>query len=379
MKKTLQIIIALGLLIFISCANQEEKNENGFEYVIKGSVSSGDSIFISLYIPSNGLDNRQTVQIINGKYEFKGYAKNYESAYIRFERDIVNPGNIWCNAHIFIEKDTVVFDFNVDTTDFGFCFKDMVYQKGSNNLYYFNTQDKFSKDPIWIYSDSIKMDSMHKYVYPGIKDNILKNYKMFFHKNQYQIVSLYYLDNIVNNMRRVFTKEHLTEKEKEKIKIFLTAIDSSLYNTQMYIHVKNSVYNLTEEKEFSFKNFTLINEYNDSANISDIISRNNITVIYFWWSKCVPCRNFIHNTSPKYHEIKEKGIEILTINTDESNKLWKQISKKDSINWENLYAGDNSEIAAYYDIQRYPTIFIIDSTFNLVSDKYEDLEKYLKK
>jgi len=372
MDKVLKAALWAGLAVLSSCERHQSIEDTGFPYIIEGSVTNGDSTFISLYIPGLGLDNRQTVQILDGKYRFEGFVHNYEPAFIRFENDIVNPVGVFCNISVIIEKDTVVLNFHVDSTDFGLCFKDWAFQKGSNNLFCFQNRDGLLKDPIWVFSDPVKRDSMNKYVYPGIKKQILDNYQKLFLHCPYPVVSLYFLNNIVENLRDVFAEKYLTESEKEKIQLFLSNIDPSLQNTLLYNHLKNSIDNLVDNKGFSFKDFTLINDHADSIRVSEIISRNDSTVIYFWWSMCAPCRKLIHDIAPKYSQIKGKGIEIVSVNTDESKKLWQEISRKDSITWINLYAGDLSEIAAYYNIRQYPTIFILDRYGNLLSDQYED-------
>jgi len=379
MKKTLQIVIVFGLIILTSCDNNNENREIGFEYIIQGSVTNGDSTSISLYIPSNGLDKKQTTGIHNEEYQFKGFAKNFESAYIKFENDIINPGDVSCLMHLFIEKDTVELNFAIDSVEFGLCFKDKIFLNGDNNLFFSEKQNKLSKNPIYTFSDPYLMDSMHRYVYPAIKKDILINYERLFHKNEHHIVSLYYLEYMVNNLREVFDSNYLTDEEKKKLQLFLAGINVSLNNTKTYKYVENSIANLIDNNEFVFKDFTLINHHDDSISISEIIPKNEVTIIYFWWSMCSPCREFIKNTQPEYVRLKEKNIEIISINTDQSQNLWKSISKKDSINWMNLYSGDNSEIAAYYGVTYFPRILIFDKEFNLISEKYEDLEILLKK
>ena len=379
-QRKAQILFLLILtIISFSCNNQPKEDEILFEYVIHGFVTNGDSTIISLYIPSLGLDDRKTTQIIDGKYQFKGFAKNNESAYIKFENDIINPGNISCIAHLFIESDTVILNFGIDTLDFGLCFKDKEFLKGKNNLYYSETQKKFSTEPIWTFSDPDKMDSMQKHVYPRIKKEILVNYQHFFHNNEYDIVSLYYLDYIVNNLRQVFEPEYLTVEDKEKLRLFLDDINDTLKNTETYIFVKNSITNLIENKQIDFRDFSLIDFNGDSVRLSEIIPKNELTVIYFWWSMCSPCREFIKTVQPKYDSIKKNSLEIISINTDQSQSLWREISRKDNINWINLYSGDRAEIVAFYNVTYFPRILIFDKEFNLLSEEYKDLERLIYK
>lgn len=146
----------------------------------------------------------------------------------------------------------------------------------------------------------------------------------------------------------------------------------------MYKFVKNSIANITTDSLTDFKNFRLIDLNEDSVDIADVISQNEISVLYFWWTRCAPCRKFNKNYYQKYDHLKKKGIEIIGINSDQSLNIWKEVSKKDSIQWTNLYAGDKSEIISYFDIRMYPTVLIFDNKMNLLSTELTNIDELIK-
>jgi len=382
MKITSVRCIIILLFFLVSC-NSSYHNENEFHYVIHGHVENGDGIDISLCRPSIGMDARQTVTITNGEYEFSGTAVLPEAAIIRFEKDIVEPGSVSCIATVFIEEDTVEYDLDVVNRDFGNCFSNHQYKSGRNNLYFASSQNEYNQSSrTWIYSDPKKMDSMHRYVYPGVKTNMLKSYEELFYKHEHQAVSLYILENIVINSRSIFDPEYLTSEEKSKLQYLMDGIDPAFHTAKEYIYLKTQLTNLlNKDHTIEFKDFQLLDKNKKAQSLADQIRENKITLLYFWFSGCGPCRKFNKETAGYINDLKEKGIGIISISSDESMEYWKKSTQQDSITWVNLYAGNKAEVIAYYNIHRYPTTYVFDSDLNLLGtgiSKAEDLKEFLQ-
>ena len=126
----------------------------------------------------------------------------------------------------------------------------------------------------------------------------------------------------------------------------------------------------------------LLNSTGTETSIEDVIKSNKITVLDFWWSGCSPCRRFNKETSKVYKKLKEKGVEVISINSDRGKDRWKFASDKDGISWINLYAGYKSEIVSYYRVSRYPTMFIFNDKLELIGGDVLnplDLLDYLEK
>ncbi len=391
--KSHQIIFANLFLVFLIIGNntivkaQSDKDEeSGFNYVIHGKVENGDKVKISLYIPSKGMENRQTVTINNGEYMFTGKATQPEAAKIKIEKSIVKFKGQSSQIPIFIEKDTVVIDFKIEKDPYAwFLFREVKYLQGDNNLYYNNTIGEFGKAfGTSSYSDQHKNDSMQLYVYPLVKTKTLDAYEKLYDLDEHQVVSLRMLEMIVT-AKEVFAKEHLNDDEKKKLKLFLDGIDQSVHNTKDYKFVKERINTLTngieKDEAIVFKDFTLLNSDKTMTSIEDVIMNHKITVLDFWWSGCSPCRKFNQETSKVYGKLKEKGIEIISISIDRGKDLWESSSNKDGIAWTNLYAGYKSEIVSHYKVTRYPTMFVFDNEMNLIGgyiSKAEDLLELLE-
>ncbi|MDV7698212.1 TlpA family protein disulfide reductase [Chryseobacterium soli] len=104
------------------------------------------------------------------------------------------------------------------------------------------------------------------------------------------------------------------------------------------------------------------------------------TIIDFWFSHCGPCIEQM----PKYREIyskyKDKGFEIINISTDRTKDIakWKKIIKEKQLNWVH-YLDENGEKSRYYNINTFPTNFLLDSSGKIIKKdiSLEDLDVFL--
>lgn len=104
------------------------------------------------------------------------------------------------------------------------------------------------------------------------------------------------------------------------------------------------------------------------------------TIIDFWFSHCRPCIEQM----PKYREIyskyKDKGFEIINISTDRTKDIgnWKKIINEKELNWVH-YLDENGVKAAYYNVNKFPTNFLLDSSGKIIKKDIplEDLEIFL--
>ena len=65
-------------------------------------------------------------------------------------------------------------------------------------------------------------------------------------------------------------------------------------------------------------------------------SKNNLTLINFWASYCIPCREETPELRKLYNKYKTAGFNIISVSIDENPKYWMRASKQDSIPWLNI-------------------------------------------
>lgn len=370
------------MAILFSCNSKEGSvsQQRKFTFNIKGNVQNGDGHVISLYIPSQGLDNRIKSVIKNGQYHFEGEAAYIEQAFILFEENIVNESTMYSQATVFIEPDEMKINFKVSGDSMLHFLDSIDVKESQNNKFYYETQAAFwNAMNAMIFVDDESIDSMHQYVYPKVRANTFRVYDSLYASNLYPAVSLHFLRQMIdNNFNSVFRFDKLEDKEKKKLVAYYNNIDPSLFNSPDYLAVKSNIDKINNPKqEISFTDYSLLDPNGNEVKLSDVLEQNNIVVLDFWWSGCKPCRMFNQETTSIYDSLRAHGIEIIAINIDASKQRWLSSSDKDGIRWINLYAGASTDITMNYNIKAYPAKLVFDKQRNLIDFKFNDAKELL--
>ncbi|WP_077810116.1 TlpA disulfide reductase family protein [Polaribacter sp. BM10] len=384
MKKTFAITLMIFSLIFTSCKKGKktaEKENSEIEFVILGTAKNGDGKKLGLHIPSLGMDNRLTSEIVNGKFEFKGTLQNPERAEIAFDNELEEFDGMYSVYDVYLTKDTLRINVTVDERDDNLYFSENSFEDNGVNTYYQKNKNKYweaynglSYNP----RDSIQMDSLRKYVFPKVRENVIKVNTEIFSDKKNTIIGLNNLKYIFDD-RFVFDLNEMSNEQKKSINDYFNSIDKSYINSPDYTVVSSHIKRMNN-KNFGkeFMDFSLPNIAKKETQLAEIISKNEFTVLDFWWSGCAPCRKFNQESKEHYKELKESGIEIVSINVDDGMKKWQRASVKDSIEWINLYAGTNSKIQADYNVVAFPTTIIFDKDKKRVDFEFHKATELLK-
>lgn len=359
-----------------------EKERSETYFVILGTAKNGDGKKLGLYIPSLGMDERLTSEIVNGKFEFKGILSNPQRAEIAFDNELEQlDSNGYSVYNVFLTKDTLKIDVTIDERFGNLYFSEKSFIDDGVNSYYQENKDKYWEafNGLMINpKDSVLMDSLSKYVFPKVRKNVIRTNAKLFSDAQNTIIGLNNL-KLMFDERLIFNINEMTDSEKNSIKKYFNIIDKAYVNSPDYIVVSSHIKRLND-KNFgnTFMDFTLPSASGEMMQLDMIIAENNFTVLDFWWSGCAPCRRFNQEAKEHYKTLKESGIEIVSINVDDGIKKWKRASEKDAIEWINLYAGANSKIQADYNVVAFPTTMIFDSNKKLVSFDFHDATELLE-
>jgi len=104
--------------------------------------------------------------------------------------------------------------------------------------------------------------------------------------------------------------------------------------------------------------------------------KGKVVLIDFWGSWCVPCRISHPALKELYNQYKSKGFEIIGISNEIANSnrdkkkqdiAWRKAVKEDGLTWPQiLYDPAIKDIVKEYDINGYPTKFLIDQNGKFV-------------
>lgn len=121
--------------------------------------------------------------------------------------------------------------------------------------------------------------------------------------------------------------------------------------------------------------------------------KGKVILIDFWGSWCVPCRMSHPKLKELYEEFNARGFEIVGISNEMpgvskpkelQDSLWRKAIREDGITWKNvLYDPAITDLVKLYDINGYPTKFLIDQqgkfVLTLPGNSPQNHEALLKK
>ncbi len=374
------IFISFGIILTLSCNSTENSSDNDFKFEIEGNAKNADGLVLALYIPSKDLDQRITSKIQDGRYHFAGVADNIEMAEIRFEENIISGSQRFSTSPVVVEPGLIEINFEIKGEPMLYFLDDIEVIRGQHNKFLFTNGPRFQEAmSTWIFSDSIKMDSMNRYVYPNVREKTLTMYDSICGSSSSNPLCLFFLHGIVEGFDSpgAFDRKFLPNSDFLRIREFFAEFDTSLVKNKDYKFIKTTLMVSDQLLEGpKFVDFELVNLSGEQLLLSDICKQNRLTIIDFWWSGCVPCRKFNRENSNYYHKLKTKGIEIVGINVDESRSRWMKSSEEDEIGWVNLYAGKMTDIEAAYRVRSFPTKLIYNSDLDNVTINFQDLKDF---
>ena len=103
------------------------------------------------------------------------------------------------------------------------------------------------------------------------------------------------------------------------------------------------------------------------------LAGNKLTLIDFWASWCVPCRQENPKLLQVYHQYKDKGFSIVGISLDEKEADWKQAIAKDALPWAQVsdLKGWQSPLAKLYlagmPFNFIPQNFLVDANGKIMA------------
>lgn len=105
-------------------------------------------------------------------------------------------------------------------------------------------------------------------------------------------------------------------------------------------------------------NFTLKEINGEWMTLSDVVSRNRITIVNFWATWCPPCRREIPEFEAFHRANKEYGVAILAV-SQENESTVKAFAAQAGMTYSVLSGGNKVEKA--YLITVVPTTYLIDN------------------
>lgn len=344
--KIKHFILLLLILLVFGC---QKKNA----YQIHGTVTGFPREKSIAYLTQRGLiisEGWQTidsVQVKDGKFEFKGELKNKSdmysikvSGYPKAAQFILEPGS----TYIDFNMADIKISGNVINDDFD---KYIVSGNLENRIYFIN---KYIEQPaiatLVFELIAINHESLDS-IYPKLSEELkerLKKEKIVWDKGYKEVEKKLKLEEEKNTPEAVRTGKPYTDFKAE-------SSDGS------------------------------------TLRLSDIRKGKRLVLLDFWASWCNPCMKEMPNIIQIYKDYKDKGLEIVGISQDRNKEAWTKTIEKNQMKWIQLTDTEepaNENVSELYHVKAIPYTILIDSTGTIVArnlrgeELRETVEKLLK-
>ena len=315
--------LAAGLL---SCA----KSEKGF--TIQGEAPEGQDIVVLIYETPAGERIRDTAQVVDGRYIFKGKVDDVAMGQLIFPKEGDKPERV----SLYVENAPLKVD-GIHVTG------------GPNNDF---IMELFSA------SDSLDRTD------PASRDRFtqIMNERIAAHPDVEAAAFMYYL---YNRDVPVETYEEGFNRFTDKVK-----------NCELARQARDEIASLKATAPgVVAPDFTLNDPDGKPVTLSSL--RGQYLLLDFWASWCKPCRQGIPGLKELYAKYHDKGFEILGVSDDSKEEAWKQALAEENMPW--IHVIDEfpvqykpSRVGTLYGVHYIPSYFLLDKEGKIIGKMDHD-------
>ena len=322
-KMTMKIIFKFFLILIcliLSNCSQKEKKAKSFN--LHGKISGQDTGNIVLQYGYGSAFHQDIAEIKNGNFSFKGMIEEPTRA-------VINGGNELNRTDIYLEPGVMRVTLVKDK----FKAIDLAGSKSQEEL------NKLNK----------LLESTNNH------DSVLLNFVL---KNPKSYLTPYYLQRLGSN--QVISLDSL--------KSIFKGLDLSIQNSRYGRFAKGVIRQKENILEGSFATEFKATDLNNQTVTLSQFRKENVVLLDFWASWCVPCRQSIPHLKALYKKYRSKGLEIIAVTCFDKNKeTWLSAINEDSTNmWHHVATvfrnGEtiNEELALDYPMGPIPRTILID-------------------
>ncbi|HUH51384.1 MAG TPA: TlpA disulfide reductase family protein [Flavobacterium sp.] len=366
MKKLL--LVAISTAFLFSC--NKETNTDGYQ--VSGTIDSvedGAKVFIETPDNQGGVISLDTAFVKNGKFEFKGKAKEIEIAYLQIQDLQGKIPFVLENQKITIKA----YKDSLQASKIGGSYNNDELTKF--NKEFENFQKKVAKfqaensDAFMAAQQANDTDTMTKISedYMVLEKEFTVFTNEYVSKNPNSFVTLMLLAQMADNPDADFTK----------VKADAEALAPELKSTKIGLEIQEKLKSLSPTSVGQMApDFSAPNPEGKIVSLKESLGK--VTLIDFWASWCGPCRKENPNVVALYNEFHDKGFNIIGVSLDKEDKKheWIKAIEVDKLTWtqiSNLKFWQDP-IAKQYNVQGIPATFLLDAEGRIVAKNLRGAE-----
>jgi len=357
MKNTC-ILIAL-LLILASCSKK-------VQYTITGSVAdtAKTTIYLQQWADGNW-KNIDSAALINGKFEMKGKIDVVEEYYLsKGERD---------KLMLFVENCPIMVTSDSTLLGKGKVKGGAVQELYNTYMAEFMKQNKAMAvlEGQWEKEQSPEAKKLIEVKVDSIDKELTNYQKKIMTENPSSPVAIH----LLTRMQFGMNGEELSQQ--------LSKLDTTLNKTQSYKSMAKRVDALMKVSIGKIApDFTQNNTDGNPIKLSDVYSKNKLTLVDFWASWCGPCRGENPNVVAAYQKYNSKGFGVFGVSFDADKERWLKAIADDKLTWPHVsdLKGWNNSAASLYAVNSIPANFLLDQKGTIIATNLrgEELMKKLE-
>ncbi|MCF8714451.1 AhpC/TSA family protein [Joostella atrarenae] len=352
MKKIGSIVL---LLVALVACNKAEENTYKVTVSVDG-VEDRKQVFLQKPIDGQRPEVVDTLEVLEGKFEFTGKTETPQLHYLFFEGVqgvlpiILEEGNINVTAY----KDSLNFSkiegspSNEDFTSF---------IQGSRNIRTKISDIQKKGMEAQQAGDTLTMNTLRE-TFEEVQEEA-KAYEYDFvetHKDSY--ISLL----VIQQMMR--TKSKTTEE----IAALFNSLSDDVKKTEMGNTISKE---LEEANKLSVgaiaPDFSAPNPEGETISLKGSLGK--VTILDFWAAWCKPCRAENPNLVKLYAEYHDKGLNVVGVSLDKTAEDWKKAIADDGLEWNHMSNLKfwQDPIAQLYNIRSIPATYILDENGKIIA------------
>lgn len=329
-----------GIWTFWTINKPEEAPLQPDEYVIHGTINpayNGELAMLFTFKPTDWekIQHVDTVMVADGKFSFRGKVNDYNPSILA----VGNYPKPTRSVELFLDAGNIQVSLD-SLSVVGSPLNDALSQ-------FQKTMKRFTNDITQVKSDSLKrmLSLSRKSIYKEfIKQNIHNGIgRMYCYGWNYSLPDfeeLYALtDDTLKNTPWMLAVVEEHKRDQERMK------------------------KLSQMSGETFKNHSFETLSKKRKELKSYVGKSKLLVVDVWASWCGPCKREIPHLKKVYDAYKDKGLSIISVSIDDSDKKWKEAVDKFEMPWEQLRTGSDEDMKSFmadYLIEGIPHMIIID-------------------
>jgi hypothetical protein len=197
-------------------------------------------VVLALIPADKKTDDRIIATVTNGKYRFEGESDFIQIAELRFEKDVIAKNLDYSFCPILLEPGLTVLNIGVKEEEgyTSFTFPEFVQgETNKNRINFYKEYAEASKGGTWVTRDSVRNDSLVKYIYPTTRKKVFDElFDQQFASGQHELNAILLKELVITglNKKGLFNQGQLTTKQKDKLVSYFSELDQAKIDSAEY-------------------------------------------------------------------------------------------------------------------------------------------------